>query len=495
MTLPANIQAAIKVLALSGLSAEYIAPYFYRQFVRFYPDTPPPLFGASPKYWVAYTIMIALLLGLLMTAVHTWALLIGEQRGSVGAARGVFIAGQTLGWALCGVVGWLVSRAVQRGWQRDATLMALPAWNAFNDQWRPTQHYSAHHADLNRYWLRALWNAPTVRWAGLFGIVAYLLVNAFNVKTAHTAAEIVALVMIIQTFIDLNLTINGKVMPSRLIAYFVAKGFWLGFLVMDVIWSVAISDILLLPKSHATLVCLLIIATLHIYERMLYEQRRYIKVHIERAEQDKQIAEMRVLALKAQIEPHFIFNTLAHLKALIREDARAAEAMADDLADFLRASTKALGATRLRLADEGALVNSYLALVKRRMGKRLTSDILIHENAAHVLLPPWMLLTLVENAVKHGIEPKLGNGRIDVAARCINEAGQQRLHICVQDDGVGFGIAQQSLSGGTGVGLANVRERLRSMYGDAANLTLRANTPSGVVAEIVMPIEKSGENE
>ena len=189
--------------------------------------------------------------------------------------------------------------------------------------------------------------------------------------------------------------------------------------------------------------------------------------------------------LKNQIEPHFIFNTLAHLKALIRVDAVAAESMADELSDFLRASLQSLREDRMTVAQDFELVRAYLALASLRMGTRLNVDLQMEPATAHLPVPPLMLQTLVENAIQHGLEPKVGPGQIGVSARLDASGPTHRLVLVVSDDGVGFG---QAKNGGSGLGLVNIRERLATAYGSAAQLSLSANTPQGVVATLSLPI-------
>ena len=196
----------------------------------------------------------------------------------------------------------------------------------------------------------------------------------------------------------------------------------------------------------------------------------------------RQAAEARFRQLAAQIEPHFLFNTLANLRALIETDPPRAVAMLDHLDGYLRASLAASRAGRVPLADECALIASFLEILAIRMGPRLAWRIDVPAALGEIAVPPMLLQPLVENAVKHGVEPKVGPAHIEVSAE---RTADGRLAITVADDGVGFGGA----SAGSGLGLANLRERLAQLYGDRAELTLRARPAGGVAATLTLPLD------
>ena len=187
--------------------------------------------------------------------------------------------------------------------------------------------------------------------------------------------------------------------------------------------------------------------------------------------------------MQAQVEPHFLFNTLASVRALVRQDPAQAEATLDALVDFLRATIPKLREDRglhATLGQQLDLCSSYLALMQVRMGGRLTYDVRAYEALRAVPFPPSLLITLVENAIKHGIEPRPGPGRIEIDAVRDGDA----LRVQVRDDGAGL---QPGLS--TGVGLANVREQLAARYGARAAFVLSpAAEGRGVCAEIRVPL-------
>lgn len=194
-------------------------------------------------------------------------------------------------------------------------------------------------------------------------------------------------------------------------------------------------------------------------------------------------ADLRLGVLQAQVEPHFLFNTLASVRALVRQDPAQAEATLDALVDFLRATIPKLREDRglhATLGQQLDLCSSYLALMQVRMGGRLTYDVRTDEALRAAPFPPSLLITLVENAIKHGIEPRPGPGRIEIDAVRDGDA----LRVQVRDDGAGL---QPGLS--TGVGLANVREQLAARYGARAAFVLSpAAEGRGVCAEIRVPL-------
>ena len=194
-------------------------------------------------------------------------------------------------------------------------------------------------------------------------------------------------------------------------------------------------------------------------------------------------ADLRLGVLQAQVEPHFLFNTLASVRALVRQDPAQAEATLDALVDFLRATIPKLREDRglhATLGQQLDLCSSYLALMQVRMGGRLTYDVRADDALRAAPFPPSLLITLVENAIKHGIEPRPGPGRIEIDAVREGDA----LRVQVRDDGAGL---QPGLS--TGVGLANVREQLAARYGArAAFVQSPAAEGRGVCAEIRVPL-------
>jgi signal transduction histidine kinase len=202
-----------------------------------------------------------------------------------------------------------------------------------------------------------------------------------------------------------------------------------------------------------------------------------------RAQAQRREAELRLSVLAAQVEPHFLFNTLAGVRSAIATDPGRASDMIDRLVDYLRASIPRLrsdGGSDSTLGSQADIVRAYLGLMASRM-PRLAWAVEVPRELLTAPCPPLMLISLAENAVKHGVEPKIGPARIELRARR-DEAGA--LEVTVEDDGAGFGAS----STGSGLGLANIRERLQEIYQGRAALHLKAR-PQGVTATLTLPMD------
>ena len=197
---------------------------------------------------------------------------------------------------------------------------------------------------------------------------------------------------------------------------------------------------------------------------------------VERIERESVTANLR--ALQAQIEPHFLFNTLANVTSLIDADPAKAKHMLESFIRFLRASLAATRTESTTIAAEADLIASYLEVLQVRMGSRLRGHVDVDPALRAHALPPMLLQPIVENAIRHGLEPKLEGGEIRVVVR--REAG--KVAIDVIDTGVGFGSATAG-----GLGLRNIRERLRLLYGGGAGLDIRDHAPSGTIVTMRLP--------
>ena len=198
-----------------------------------------------------------------------------------------------------------------------------------------------------------------------------------------------------------------------------------------------------------------------------------------RLELDRQMSEAQLQVLQSQIEPHFLFNSLAHVRRLYQTDARAGRAMLQHLSRYLSATQHAMRENDIALGQDLELAITYLTIQQIRMGSRLAFEIDVPAKLREARVPPMTVTTLVENAIKHGLSPLLEGGIVRIDARLDGHA----LAIDVVDTGQGF---QANL--GVGVGLANVRARLAMLYGTAAQLSLSQNVPRGVTATIVVPM-------
>ena len=197
---------------------------------------------------------------------------------------------------------------------------------------------------------------------------------------------------------------------------------------------------------------------------------------------EKELAVAKLSLLHAQVEPHFLYNTLGSAKYLIASDPVKAEAMLDNLILYLRHSLPRDADAPSTLGDEIVRTRAYLDILKIRMDERLQVSIDLPDELAAVPFPTMMLQTLAENAINHGLEPKTGGGRIWITAR--KDIDGDSITVTVADDGIGFG----GDTSGTGIGLKNIRERLKLAYGSAANFTIIANFPEGVAASINVPL-------
>ena len=197
---------------------------------------------------------------------------------------------------------------------------------------------------------------------------------------------------------------------------------------------------------------------------------------------DRQADQARLQLMQAQIEPHFLFNTLANVKRLCATDADDGRELLVQLMLYLRAALPRLREGDATLGTELKLAQAYLAILKIRMGDRLHVVVEVPAQSLTIAFPPMALLTLVENAVKHGLAPAPHGGAIKI---CVEQRGSQ-LQVTVADTGVGL-----RGTGGSGIGISNTRARLAAMFGGEAELTLAANKPSGVVAVISLPMRAS----
>lgn len=219
--------------------------------------------------------------------------------------------------------------------------------------------------------------------------------------------------------------------------------------------------------------------------RIQAERQAAVATETAEAEQlRRQVIEARMAAMQAQVEPHFLFNTLASIDHLIETDPARASQMQKNLIALLRASMPTMRDTAdggpRDLGRELAVVRPYVEILKVRMEERLDAVIDVPEGLVSAEFPAMMIQTLVENAIRHGLEPKPEGGKLVVRAEIVHG----KLQVTVADTGIGFGNGGTS---GTGVGLANIRERLQLLHGDKATLTVSANQPSGTVVTITVP--------
>ncbi len=213
--------------------------------------------------------------------------------------------------------------------------------------------------------------------------------------------------------------------------------------------------------------------------RRVSERRKGEEARARETAVEKELTVAKLSLLHAQVEPHFLYNTLASAQVLTRSDPAKADQMLGNLITYLRRSLPRAEEGLSTLGEELERARAYLEILRIRMGERLALQIQVPDALNAVPMPPMMLQTLAENAIKHGLEPVPGGGTIWIIGR---ESGD-KVSVTVADDGRGF----SEDGGGTGIGLKNVRERLRLAYGDAASFSIATNFPKGVAATITVP--------
>ncbi len=222
-------------------------------------------------------------------------------------------------------------------------------------------------------------------------------------------------------------------------------------------------------------------AFVYLYLRESHDRERTLRqLDADRARFEQRTVEAKVQRLQAQIEPHFLFNTLAHVKRLYQTDASTGRTMLDNLIRYLAEALPQMREPRSTVQREAALTEAYLGIQNIRMGRRLVYELHVAREVAEASLPPMMLVTLVENSIKHGLMPLREGGSVRVHATRDGD----RLVVRVADSGRGF-----TDEAGTGTGLANLRARLAALYGARATLRLTENQPHGVIAVIELPFE------
>jgi signal transduction histidine kinase len=224
----------------------------------------------------------------------------------------------------------------------------------------------------------------------------------------------------------------------------------------------------------------------YLWRRGVLAREAAQSTQLRRVQMQQQLTQVKLQALRSQIEPHFLFNTLATVRSLRGTDPERGQRLLTHLIDYLRSTGNSASPDGAALGAEIEVIRAYLGVVEMRTSGRIAASIDVPEELLGLPIPSLAVATLVENAVKHGLAPKLDGGTVRVSARRNGDS----LEVCVADDGVGFGSAG---SGGTGIGLANVRSRLRTLHGGRAALLIRANEPAGARVTLVVPLSRGGQ--
>jgi hypothetical protein len=259
--------------------------------------------------------------------------------------------------------------------------------------------------------------------------------------------------------------------------------------VLDVVTSPRVQGVagLITVGIIISTMILQIITRLRIREANLQAELAEKARDTERLARETGDAQLRLL--QAQVEPHFLYNTLANLRYLVESRSPDALAMVDHLIDYLRVSLPSFRSETVTVQAEFDLVQSYMAIMAIRLAGSFRHQIDLPAPVASHTIPPLMVLTLVENAIKHGVTRTADGGDITVRGRLDDDL----IVIDVVDTGAGLGASPSNTAKrGSGVGLNNVRERLTARYGDAGVLTLQANHPRGVIATLVVPAVRAG---
>lgn len=250
-------------------------------------------------------------------------------------------------------------------------------------------------------------------------------------------------------------------------------------------WRADMGDTAWLATFFERLVAVTLLALVCLYHNSVRgAAEALLRERIENASLDAALDRSRLQLLRAQTEPHFLFNTLANVRTLARSDRTAATEMLGNLMLYLQAALPKMRQDSCPLAEEMQLIEAYLSIHRVRMGRRLSYEIAVPPELESVRVPTMMLLTLVENALKHGVDPIVGGGFIAVSA----SHERSKLVLTVADSGHGMSAQH---SHGTGFGLANVRLRLMIQYGTAASFALSHAKPRGVVATISLPMPRT----
>jgi len=294
-------------------------------------------------------------------------------------------------------------------------------------------------------------------------------------------ALIAAVLLLVYTLLDEALRADAPGRTAVLLAALLATSVLAAFVFYRIVLDAPPPALLLASESLRFALPALLLAGVAEYQRRA--ARTAVALRDAEAASDRsgrEETERQLQLLQAQLEPHFLFNTLANVRRLYRTDPDAGTRAIDSLLTYLRAALPALRRETTRLSSELELVRAYLELFRLRMGRRLTYSIAADPSLLDAEFPPMLLVTLVENAIKHGIEPTRDGGHVTVSA----QAQGTTLEVRVSDNGVGFGGAASS---GTGLGLANIQRQLATRYGGEARLDLASSAPHGVMASIALP--------
>ena len=229
--------------------------------------------------------------------------------------------------------------------------------------------------------------------------------------------------------------------------------------------------------------------TLFAIQQALHFHAEKARRELEASQLATELAQSRLLALKSQLQPHFLFNTLHAIVTLLDEDTLAAEDMLLRLSELLRAFLEDYDGQEITLERELALVDLYLGIQRKRYGDRLTTQIYIAPETLHCAVPSLVLQPIVENAIRHGIGQRVGSDRVEIESRREGDT------LCIEVRNHNSVLEENSSSGGHGIGFSNTRLRLKELYGDNGGIRLDMLYPQGVSCRIRLPFRELGADE
>ena len=348
-------------------------------------------------------------------------------------------------------------------------------------------------------WLRLYFGA----WGGCAAV--YLLISFFNSKEGFlhdlaytfTSWGVRAVALLPAVWLARRFPLDVPAWPRHLLVHApmapllaAAKGLlvvWISCswpLIGPIAYSYVLGDLPFNILSYGA-----VVAGVHAvdyYRRFLERERAAAAYQLRASQLEGQLARAQLDALKMQLHPHFLFNTLNSISALIHEDPEAADVMVSRLSDFLRLVLENAGAQEVPLKDEVRFLDRYLDIQRTRFRERLRAEVSCDPETLDARVPNLLLQPLVENAIRHAVEPRAGGGAVRVRAV---RAGS-RLALEVRDDGPGLSCTRAN---GTGVGLANTRARLQRLYGADHDIHLENDPAGGLVLSISLPFRADGE--
>jgi len=333
---------------------------------------------------------------------------------------------------------------------------------------------------------------PSRRQLGQVILLALVVAVLMRPLVKNPLIEIVGEALFVAMMLLFAFTAAGawrqKAIPRRLaqVAAVTAAALMSPFLVQMVTFGGDVSAFLG-SKGHVTgyflVATVAVIVGTFFAERALSSERargRALQDALDRETLQRQAADTRLDLLTAQIQPHFLLNTLANVQELVESGSPRAGPVFRSLIEYLRAAMPQLQQGDATLGDEARLVRAYLHLMQMRMPDRLAYSVEVDPAVSAMRFPPMALLTLVENAIRHGIDPSCDPGKVEVGARRV---GKDTVHLWVADTGVGL-----SEHAGQGTGLANLDARLRAFFGEGARVELSEQAPHGVRADIRLKV-------